>query len=347
MKDVVVGVTALTMVDSPQPGFGVARSLKEKGYKVIGINGQDLTAAMCLPYFDSVKVMDSLLEKNKKQFLQDLKKIRDSTGMEVLIPCFDTDVLFCSQLKKRIERIGIKLLVPSVESYKRSAKDRLFELSDRVDMPPTAVVKNKKELEEKAKEIGWPMVCKGVVKDAYIAKNMEMTKLYCDQIKEWWEGGRGKVILQKFIMGDFYAVCGVSNRGSELVSYIQMKKLGIDLKGATWSGASVFGKKLHDTTLRIIEELGWTGPFEFEFIKENGKYKLFEINPRLSGWVYLATAAGENIPDAIARTVLGEGVPFTAGSYKRNMAFTRIAEEVVFPRKHIDELYKLGKPAKN
>ena len=32
-----VGVTALKTVESPQPGFAVAHSLKEAGYRVIGV----------------------------------------------------------------------------------------------------------------------------------------------------------------------------------------------------------------------------------------------------------------------------------------------------------------------
>ena len=45
-KKPVIGVTAFKNVESPQPGFGVARCLKKEGFTVIGLDDTPLTSAI-------------------------------------------------------------------------------------------------------------------------------------------------------------------------------------------------------------------------------------------------------------------------------------------------------------
>jgi predicted ATP-grasp superfamily ATP-dependent carboligase len=343
----IVGVTAIGQVNSPSAGLGTGRCLKVAGHQVIGITNDYRTPAICLPYFDDVKVIDSMFHDSKK-FLSDLKKVKEITGIEVLIPGYDNDVKFFIKIKKEIENLGIKLLLPSEESFKKSMKENLIYLRD-IPMIKTEIVYSREEVEIKAKKVGWPQVCKGPVKDAYIAKDLEMTKMYCQHIKDWWCGGRGKVIIQDFIVGDYFAVAGFCSNSNELLDHIQIKKLGINIKdGSTWSGISIFDSRLEELTKKIISQLNWIGPFELEFVYDDEKkdFFLFEINPRLTGWIYLSVGAGNNIPNKIVKITKNPKSLNTSrfiNNYKKNIAFTRITEEVICHESELDascNLYK-------
>jgi carbamoyl-phosphate synthase large subunit len=339
----VVGVTAITHVSSPGAGLGTARSLKKAGHTVIGITNDPRTPAIELDYFDDVKTTENMYADDQK-FLDDLKKIKKSTNLEVIIPCYDSDVALFIKLKKEISNLGIRTLLPTKSAFERSTKSNLNKLK-KIDMPKTEVIHGKKDLEEKAKRIGYPQVCKGPVKDFYVSKNLEMTKMYCQHIRDWWGGGRGNCIIQKFVLGDFFAIAGFCDENNNILKYIQIKKLGINIKdGSTWSGMTIFDETLNAITKNIISQLKWVGPFELEFIYDEStkKFYLIEINPRLTGWIYLSVAAGINIPNEIVKTILKPKaiyIPTDLNNYKKNLVFTRMTEEIFCDEQKIDATY--------
>ncbi len=348
-SEICVGVTSLKTIGSPQPGFGVARSLKECGYTVIGIDDTQLTSAICAPYFDKVYTVKSLGNENFEEFILELKKIKKETGLSILIPCYDREVFFFNKYKKEITDLGIQLLMPSIDTLKITSKPFMQILEKNgINVPKTICVKTKESLLESVKELGFPIVCKGVLKDAYFVTDLPDALLFFDKIRELWHGGKGNVLVQEFIPGNFYCVSGVTDKNSNIHRFIQMKKLGIDSKGTTWSGFSIKNKKLLEISKKIIKASNWIGPFEFEFIKhlETNEYYLFDVNPRPSAWVYFSTVAGQNIPEAVVQILLEDPKKIQIKplfSYKENLAFTRIAEEVIFDKKYLDELKTNGK----
>jgi len=336
-RDISVGVTALKTVESPQPGFAVARSLKDAGYKVIGIDDTPLTAAIVAPYFDAVYVTKSLRTENFAKFRNEIKNIKRKEGLDVLIPCYDKDVFFFVKYKRQIEELGIKMLLPKIDTLKLTSKpflDRLGKFG--ILTPRTIIVSEKKDLKSASNKLGFPLVCKGVIKDAYIAKNLLDTLIFFDRIREIWHGGKGSVILQEFIAGEFYCVAGVADSQGKLLQQIQMKKLGVDSKGTTWSGVTIKDKTLSVLTKKIINSVKWIGPFELEFVKKysDGKFYLFEINPRMPSWIYLSVIAGQNLPEITVKTLLGQKIKRN-GWYKKDLVFVRYMNEVTFPLSQI------------
>ncbi len=346
-----VGVTALKTVESPQPGFGVARALKNRGFKVIGIDDTPLTSAIVAPYFDSVYVINSLKTENFEEFRKNLIKIKKKECLDVLIPCYDKDVFFFVKYQKQIEELGIKLLLPTLGNLRLTSKPFLSTLTKfGVLTPKTIIVTDKKGLKTASEELGFPLVCKGVIKDAYIAKDLADTFIYFDRIREIWHGGKGNVILQEFIAGEFYCIAGVTDYKKTIIRQLQMKKLGIDSKGTTWSGFTIKDKRLVKLTKQVIHSVQWVGPFELEFIKDykTDRFYLFEVNPRLPSWIHLATIAGQNMAEAIVKIALNKVIEpkFT---YKNNLMFTRLAEEIIYPMNYSKKRgnIKVMKPLKN
>lgn len=343
-EQICVGVTGLKIMGSPQTGFGVARSLKSLGYKVVGIDETPLTSAICSPYFDSIHTIKSLYTENIEEFAEDIKKIKRETSLSVIIPCCDSEIYFFSKYKKNLEKIGIKILIPSLESLKMTSKLCLYNLKKYgLNIPKTIIVSEKNKLNDLTKEFNFPIVCKGVLKDSYIAKDKTDLLIYFDRINEMLHGGQGKVIFQEFIKGDFYCATGVADSNNKLIRYIAMKKLGVDLTGATWCGLTIENNILREISERFVEITKWIGPFELEFIKDsNGKYQLFEINPRLPAYIYLATASDQNMPGAIVKLTLGKPVEKNI-SYTKDLVFTRLTEEVIYHKKYLDCLNINGK----
>ena len=343
-NNVCVGVTGLKTINSPQTGFGVARSLKSCGYKVVGIDETPLTPAICSPHFDHVYTVRSLDTEDIEQFIEDIKKIKKETGMTVIIPCCDSEIYFFSRYEKDLKEIGIDILVPSLESLKMTSKLYLHNLRKfGLKIPKTIIASTKEDLENLTEKLNFPIVCKGALKDSYIAKDKIDLFIYFKKIDEFLHGGRGNVIFQEFIKGDFYCTTGVADKDSRLLRYLAMKKLGVDFKGSTWCGFTLKNDILRNITEKFIEITGWIGSFELEFIRDlNGNYWLFEINPRLPAYIYLAAATGQNIPDALVKLADGRIIKKDF-SYKTDMAFTRLTEEVVYPKKDIDSLNKNGK----
>ena len=340
-KRICVGVTALKTVESPQPGFAVARALKEVGFKIIGIDDTPLTSAVVSPYFDSVYVVKSLKNEDFEAFKQDIINVKNKEGLDIIIPCYDKDVFFFIKHREQIENLGIKLLLPDISSLKLTSKPFLSNLKRfGILTPHEIIVSNKNELETACKKLGFPVVCKGVIKDAYVAKDFTDALIFFDRIREIWHGGKGDIILQEFIVGDFYCVAGVADYNSKIVQQIQMKKLGIDSKGTTWSGFTVKDKKLEKLAKTIINSVKWIGPYELEFIKNNedGKFYLFEINPRMPSWIYLSVFANQNLPEVITDILLEKKL-YKTKTYMQNIAFVRHTDEVSFK---LNQIKKVG-----
>ncbi|MBS3054064.1 MAG: hypothetical protein J4431_00825 [Candidatus Aenigmarchaeota archaeon] len=333
MKPISVAVTALKTVESPQPGFAVARSLKYAGYKVIGIDDSYLTSAIIASYFDAVYITNSLKTENFNEFKKILMKIKDKEGIDILIPCYDKDVFFFAKYKKEIENIGIKLLLPSSYSIRQASKPYLAELRKYgILIPKTLLISKENEIDIAIKTLGLPLVCKGILKDAYIAKDSSEVLIFFSKIRDIWSGGEGSVILQEFLFGEYYCISGVADYKSKIKRYTIMKKLAIDSKGTTWSGLTITNNRIKNIADHIIECINWIGPFELEFVRDHvtKKYYLFEINPRFPSWIYLATAAGQNLPKILV-DILYENKINGKSFYKNNLMFTRLANEITYP----------------
>ncbi|MBI4896615.1 MAG: ATP-grasp domain-containing protein [Candidatus Aenigmarchaeota archaeon] len=332
-KKIVVGVTAIKTIESPQPGFAIARGLKPKGYRVIGIDDTPLTSAVHSSYFDAVYVVPALATEDFSSFFSALQRIHEKEHLDVLIPCFDRDVFFMLKYREDIEQLGIRLLLPTVKNLLQTSKPFLSQLSHHgIHVPRYALVSTQKELEQACKSLGFPVVCKGVMKDAYIAKDNADALIFFEKIRQTWHGGTGSIIVQEFIAGEFFCVAGVTNEKGKFVYAVQMKKLGIDSKGSTWSGVTVFDRTLKRLTDQVIRAVQWRGPFELEFIRQykTNKFYLFEVNPRVPSWIHLATVAGQNIPEAIVQIALNKHVE-PKETYAQDLMFTRTAEELIYP----------------
>lgn len=329
-------VTALKNIESPQPGFSVARSLKNAGHTVIGIDDSPLSSGMAASYIDEIHTIKALKDEEKEEFLDRLAEI-SKDEKEILIPCYDDHVYFFSSIREEIQELGFEIILPSQEALKKASKPQLPDLEVSCAIPKTKLVKSKRELESSLEDFEYPVVVKGIVKDAYIAHNEEEAKTHFSTVVNTWHEGSGPVLLQEHIDGEFYCVAGVANENSKLLTGIVMKKLGIDSKGTTWSGYSVKEEELMQYAEEMVEHTKWKGPFEMEFIKKDNTYYLFEINPRFPSWINLASEANVNMTQILLDTL--EGRKEENFDYDEEIAFSRFSKDAYFPYEKMKQLY--------
>ena len=121
-----------------------------------------------------------------------------------------------------------------------------------------------------------------------------------------------------------------------------MKKLLLTDKGKGWAGVTIQDPDLLAMAERFAAATRWRGPFEVEVMRgKNGQYHLIEINPRFPAWVHLATAAGMNMPRAVAEMALG-GRPAAQRDYAVGTVFVRISLDQIATLADLEQILTLG-----
>ena len=112
-----------------------------------------------------------------------------------------------------------------------------------------------------------------------------------------------EIIVQEFISGggkNLYSYAALFD-GEKIIAGMVANRLRQhprEFGHATTFAVSVDIPELKDLAERLLQEIGFCGIAEIEFMKDerDAVYKFIEINGRLWGWHTLAKAAGVNLP---------------------------------------------------
>lgn len=305
-------VTDLKVVDSPQAGLGVARCLKEAGFTVIGIDDTPFVTES-RELFNKVFCWEEIRTLNFDSLIKKLIDVKNVYGLDFIFPCYDETAILFSFIKDKLEFLGIKLFVPDKDVLKKIRKENLpiiINSNANYLVPKRKVVKSIEEAQDFAKSIGFPVVCKGLTKSAFICKNEDDLGQNVKKISDIWNGGEIACIIEEYVVGR-YVNCIVAVKNNQLVGFVEMQKIGLDQNGATWFGKVKQTKEL----LPLAEELANKNDFstsiiEIETIEKEGKYFVYEINPRCPAWIYSPCILGLNLPELITKNELKGGVNF-------------------------------------
>jgi carbamoyl-phosphate synthase large subunit len=320
-----VAVTGLNAGDDPAPGIAVARSIRDSGRwegKIIGLAYDALdTGIYSQSLLDEVYLLPAPFDRSR--VLQRLGDITRKTRIDVLIPLLDLELLNLPSLEPSLKEMGINLLVPPISKVKMHLKVNLAEFCQEKNIkhPKQTAIASPDRIAPSIKELGIPVVIKGIIHGAHLAYSIEEALGYFNEIKKRWGL---PIIVQECIHGEEYNVDCLADRRGRLIGAVPMRKLVITDKGKAWSGVTIEDEKLLNLSRDILGKLNWVGPIELEFIKQrpSGDYYLMEINPRFGTWIYLAANAGQNLPLATIQLAMGEEVrPFPP--YRTGLIFTR------------------------
>ncbi|MEX0896159.1 MAG: hypothetical protein WDZ94_04490 [Patescibacteria group bacterium] len=280
-------VTDLKVVDSPQAGLGVARSLKDAGHKIYGLDDTPFVTTSQL--FEKTFVLEEIRTLNLDNLIKKLITYKEVYNIDYLVPCYDETAVLFSFIKEKLDFINIDLIAPSIDVLKKIRKVNLTNiLPKKLKTPKFKVINSMNEAKEVANKIKYPVFVKGLTKAAIRVTNDEELEIAVKKICDVWNNGEISCIVQKEIKGTFINAL-ITYKNKKIVAYTEMEKVGLDGNGATWFGKLTTNQNLFNPIKELCEGIGLNDCImEFETIKneEDGEYYLYEINPRPPAWVY-------------------------------------------------------------
>jgi carbamoyl-phosphate synthase large subunit len=338
-----IGITGLNAGDSPAPGVPVARCLMEHpgwsgkicglAYDTLESGGMDrqlVSSVYLLPYPKAGR--NALLER--------LSYIQEQEGLDVIIPNLDAELPNFIPLRDELATMGIRMFLPSEEQFKRRSKVNLQKLADEIGIntPKTRLVTDPNHIDVRQDEL--PVMVKGLFYDAKMAYTLEEVHHHVHAIASMWGY---PVLIQQFIEGEEYNAAAVGDGTGKLLAVAGMKKLVFTDKGKGWACVSIINEGLNQLAEKIVSALAWPGAMEVEAIKskKDGKFYLIELNPRFPAWIYLAKAAGMNLPHLYLQLALGIESSEKM-EYRSGVVFTNYTTNLITDLDRISTLFTDG-----
>jgi carbamoyl-phosphate synthase large subunit len=330
MKEFIVGVSGINAVDNPGPGVGVARALKddqELNVKIVGLAYDAMEPGIYMDWLIDKTYMLPYPSIDKKIFIERLAYIKDTYGLDFIIPNLDAELPLYAKYRAEIEALGIKLFVPSPEQFRLRNKDRLPEVAKKIDIeiPQTRIVNSVSQLVQAIDQIGLPVMVKGAFYKAYRAHTLPEAIGYGHKIVAEWGY---PLILQQVVSGEEMNVVGVGDGEGGLIGRVGIKKMWITALGKIWTGVTIKNEQMLAAAANFVRAYRWKGPFELECIVERDTVYLIEINPRFPAWSYFTTGIGINLPANTLRQAFN--LPLTvADDYEAGKLYIRYTYETI------------------
>jgi carbamoyl-phosphate synthase large subunit len=331
LRKVTVAVTGLNNIDSPGPGIPVIRGMRESKYfdlRIIGLAYEHLEPGIYMSDLVDKTYMIPYPAQGKDALFKRIVEIHQKEKLDVIIPNFDAELFSFIKLEKKLEELGIKTYLPSLEQFEERHKSNLPAYGEKygVNVPAGTEVFSISDLDNTLKSMNYPVMIKGKYYDAYKAFSLEQAVGYFTNMSGKWGL---PVIVQEFIKGTEVNVIALGDGKGNLIAAVPMRKQYITDKGKAWGGITIDDKSMLDLAKKIISKTKWKGGMELELIRtSDNKLYLLEINPRIPAWVYLAVGAGQNIPEALLKLTLGMDVkPFT--KYDFGKMFVRYSYDMI------------------
>lgn len=339
-----IAVTGLNAIDSPGPGVSVIRALRESkdfDVRIIGLAYEALEPGIYMENITDKSYLIPYPTAGLEALKQRIAFIHQAEKIDVIIPNFDAELFSFMKLQEEFKNMGINMFLPTNDQFEERQKDKLSEFGQKhnIDVPESKPVTNERELKKVAEAMDYPIMVKGKYYEAYAANNYEQAVGLFRKIAYKWGY---PVVIQKHIKGSELNLIGLGDGNGNLVSAVGMRKQFITDKGKAWAGITITDSKLLKIARNFVANTKWRGAFELEIMKtDKDKYYLMEINPRIPAWVYLAVAAGHNIPEAIVKLALGMPV-HSVVDYEAGLMFIRYSYDMIVSREKFETLSVKG-----
>lgn len=326
-----IAVTGLNAHDNPGPGVGVARSLREIENFVIRIIGLsyetmepgaymhdliDITYQIPYPSAGSDPLLDRIL------YIHSIEKI------DVVIPNFDAELRNFIKISPILHHHGINTFLPTLEKLTEIDKLHLFDFckKNEIEIPKTVQVNSIEKIDKLEEELEFPVYVKGIYYEAYKAHSAGQVKTYFSKLSSKWGL---PVIVQESVEGTEINIAGLGDGTGNTYGIVPLRKLYVTDRGKGWSGVTLTDQVLIDSARAFVDVTKWKGGFELEYIRtDDDRLMLLEVNPRFPAWIYVATAAGQNLPAALVKLCLGNTIsPFK--EYTPGKMFIRYSWEQI------------------
>ncbi len=345
-KQLNIAISGLNNVDSPGPGIPVIRGIRESGNftsRIIGLAYENLEPGAYMHEFVDKTYKVPYPSEGVDSLMQRIQYIHEREKIDVLIPNFDSEIFVFIKLADKLKQMGIHTFLPTLEQFEERHKSNLntFGKTHGIKVPENISVTSLEEIEQlrQKDKIEFPVVVKGKFYDAYVAKNPEQAAMYFAKISAQWGL---PVVIQEFIKGTEVNIVALGDGEGRTIGAVSMRKQYITDKGKAWGGITLDDPSMLEYARKLIHSTRWRGGMELELIRtaDHALY-LIEINPRLPAWVYLAVAAGQNLPAAMVQLAIGEKIePFEF--YEVGKMFIRYSFDMICDLSEFQNLSTLG-----
>lgn len=258
-------------------------------------------------------------------YIGEIVKLCKKHDVKVILPYITKELLLLSENRDKFEREGIKVSVSSPESLlvandKKKIGERYAHLMPAQLSPHSSY--DVKAFIESIEDAGGKVCCKisnGCGGQGFFViddkKSKEITllgrkdaPLYLSReyAMRLIETNGYNVILQEYRKGKDYSVCVLAGNGEVLaeVGYIGHSMVC----GAVMSGEIKKHEEAYRIAADITKELQLDGNLCFDFIVEQDKAWLLEVNPRINATLPFCCKAGANLAYLRCLQLLGHNV---------------------------------------
>jgi diaminopimelate decarboxylase len=317
-------ISGLYSGTNPQPGVGIARSLREAYPEatLIGVEYSNRCSGIHWPGFDDIWLQRPWNELDLDLHAAAIGELLDAGGL--FISSNDLEVMWLADV---FPEGHANLLTPPARGLDRVAKPAVPAHEGLPVGIPTFVTTDLSDwdLHTFCRQHDWKVWLKGPYYEAIRVRSWaeldSMRNLLCSA----WS--TEKLFLQAHVSGYEESISLAAYKG-ELLHCVSMRKRDLTEISKTWAGdVSEAPEALKAPLRRIIRDLNWTGGAELEMVRDaDGKLWLLEWNPRFPAWIHGATIAGHNMS-----AILIEGATGIAAQKRSTYSapeFTRVVLEI-------------------
>ena len=303
-----IAVSGINAIDNPGPGTGIVRALRESALaaevdlRIIGLAYDSMEPGIYMHDIIDKSYLMPHPSAGRDSFLNRIAHIHERENLSVIISALDAELPLYIDVKDMLrERFGIRMLIPDRTMFQLRDKTRLKELAERIGIkvPEYTVCGSYGDFTAAVESIGCPCMVKGPFYEAFKAYSPAEADEHFHKIVNKWGY---PVIVQSFIKGDEYNVIGCGDGKGADFGLFAMRKMTVTNLGKVWNAVSIDNKPVLEAARSMVEHLHWSGGFELEtMVDAKGDIYLIEVNPRFPAWVYMAAAAGINLPERMVR----------------------------------------------
>lgn len=295
--------TVLVSGASGLVGYGILRSLKGEGYKLIGTTIYDKSPADCFsdiveiaPKTSDVTYIDWLINTVKKH------------QIDLIIPSIEADMIKWNECREVLAKAGAVLMLNNSELIDLCVDKWLFYQKLHQFAPSYAIESRLSgDFETLSKDFKVPFLLKpkrgfasqGIVK----VDNLETFEQHKEKLNT--------THMAQPIIGDNeheYTVSAFFDSQSQMLCYQQLKRK-LSKEGFTELAESVEIEGIEKVLTDLANIFKPIGPTNFQFRYEGKQIKLLEINPRISSATSIRKALGYNESKMCVEYFLENKVP--------------------------------------
>jgi len=322
-----IAVSGLNNTDNPAPGIPVIKSLMG-AHEIVGFSYDVNEPGNYMRIVDKTYLMP-YPSQGFEELKNRLEYIKEKEQIGAIIPNLDAELPLYIKYQDEIEKMGIKLCLPSAKNFELRGKNKLSKLSKELEIeyPKTYEISSVAELTKiiQTQESRFPLMIKGNYYKAYKAYNIDSAIESFDKISNEWGF---PILVQEVVSGEELNLVGLGDGKGALMGAVAIKKLTTTDLGKIWTGITIHNEKLMQIAADFVKKTLWKGPFELECIVDMQHIFLIEINPRFPAWVYFATEIGINLPQMVIDIMHDREIKPQL-QYPHNKMYVRYTDEFV------------------